>query len=271
MRSRRCFLLAFVMPILSCGELWAQAKDWAAELERGYHAGSQAPLVAFLDAWHADSKPVTANTLKKKLPFEQDVYGIYFAFFTPAEEIYDNTKYVIIQDEITVAVVDSDLREEFTLEPLKRHLNRVENLAEISNLVVKDFRPHVYAETNGKKVLYRQDKYIAPLLGLVTQDKDPFELLRGNRYEWEENRSKERRKRLEYLNPALKIVPGPGHWGSNGWSFETYPTVSRIYLGSDMKRAIVRYRVGSHLGEALLDKDKGDHWELLSRRIDLIE
>jgi hypothetical protein len=253
--------------MFSCCELSAQKKDWLAELERGYRANSQEPLAAFLDAWHSDSRPVAADIMEKKLPFEKDVYDIYFAVFSP-DNRYDNTKYIIIQDEINVEVVDSDLRAEFTAEPFDRHRNRMKNLLAISSVVVEDFRPDIGTALEGKKVLYRQDKYLGSLVGFITQDKDPFALLHGNRYQWEENGSKERRKRLQYLNGSLHILRRP--W-VRGWDFETHPAISRIYLSWNMQRAIVRYRVGSGFGEALLEKAGDRVWDLLSMRIYAIE
>jgi hypothetical protein len=267
-----CWPLVIVSTVtLCCGQLAAQTKDWSTELEHGYQASSREPLDAFLDAWYSDSQPVTADTFRKKLPFEQDVYDIYYRLFAPDKEGYANTKYIIIQDEIAVVVVDSDLRAEFMAEPFDRHYKRMKNLVEVSRVVVKDFRPNVKdfgPRLKDKKVLYLQDKYLCRLVGFITQAKDPDMLLFGGRYHREENRSSERQKRLQYLNTALRIRPGS--W-TTGWIFGTHPEVSVVYLSANMKRAIVRYRIDSHHGEALLEKVAEEDWELLSMKIDRIE
>ncbi len=280
MEYLRCFLIVLSMSAFSCGELSAQQIDWAAKLEQGYQSGSQEPLIAFLDAWHADSKPITADIMKKKLPFERDVYDVYSSFFSMTyEDIYDKTKYVIIPNKINVVVVDSDMQVEFTLEPRDRHLGRVDKLIEtrtVSRVVIEDFRPYfndVRFEDKWR-VLYWQDKYIAALLGFLTQHKNPYELLRGDLYWQETAGTQDRKKRLQYLNTPLQIVPG--HWG-RGWIFETYPTVSKICLNSKRNRAIIRYRaLGYRFGEALLEKSYypdigGDYWEILSNIIYRVE
>jgi hypothetical protein len=256
---------------LCCGQLSAQTKDWSAELERGYKANSQEPLDAFLDAWYSDSQPVTADRFRKKLPFEQDAYDIYCRLFAPDRERYRNAKYVIIQDEITVVVVDSDLRAEFMAEPFDRHYKRMKNLVEVSRVVVKDFRPAVKdfgLRLKDKKVLYLQDKYLCRLVDFLTQNKDRDMLSFGGRYHSEENTSSERQRRLQYLNTALNIRRGS--WGT-GWTFETHPEVSVIYFSADMKRAIVRYHIDSHHGEALLERVADTGWEFLSMKIDRID
>ena len=277
------FLIALFMTVFSCGGVLAQQIDWVAKLEQGYQSDSQEPLIAFLDAWHADSKPYTPDIMNKKLPFEKDVYDIYFSFFRPGEEVYynysthyvevyDSTKYVILPNKITVVIVDSDMQEEFTLEPSERHFERVEKLIKtrtISQVVIEDFRPLVNTEAKNKKILYWRDKYIAALLGFLTQHENPYRLLKGGAY-WEENAaSQDRKKRLQYLNHPINIVPG--HWG-RGWIFETYPTVTRIYLSSNRKRAIIRYRTAYYLfGEALLEKVQKPYWEILSKKIYQVE
>jgi hypothetical protein len=265
MGYHRCFLITFLMATLSCGALLADEKGWdywAGELERGYHAKSQKPFAAFLDAWHADSKPITAETLKKKLPFEQDVYATYAAFFWSEEKTYEDAKFVIIRDQIDVVVVDSDLRDEFVAENLHRHEERIRKLIKTSEFEVKNFRPPLRLE--GKKILFLNEQYLAHLVGFITQAKDPFKLLSGNEYPHEKNGSNERQERLQYLNKALTITPD---FGGRGWDFITYPIVNRIYLSSTFKRAIIRYRVGSHLHEALLEKEKDSDWMVVLKRL----
>jgi len=261
--------------------LSAQHIDWRAKLEQGYQTDTQEPLVAFLEAWHADSKPHSPDIMKIKLPVEKDVYDIYNSFFRPREEVYnsthyvevyDRTKYVILPNKINVTILDSDMQEEFTLEPSDRHYKRVEKLLQtriISQVVIEDFRPQVNEEAKDKIILYWQDKYIAPLLGLLTQHENPYKLLKGELYLTENAQSQDRKKRLQYLNHTMNLVPG--HWGT-GWIFETYPTVTRIYVSSHGKRAIIRYRTAYYLfGEALLEKVTDHDWEILSKKIYMVE
>ena len=48
-----------------------------------------------------------------------------------------DAKFVIIPDEIDVAVVDSDLRDEFVAEAGNRHEERIKKLAKTSEFVIK--------------------------------------------------------------------------------------------------------------------------------------
>ena len=278
-------------------------ESWHDALERGYHADSQKPLVAFLKAWHANSKPVAAELLNKKLPFEQEVYKIFGLLFKPDEKAYRDTQYLLVQKEIDVVVVNSSLDSQFDpkTEYGYRDLDRIrqdkrglidmetgkpvygdnekievgeyeihlvndrEDLWHLktSEVVVKDFRPPVKFE--GKKILYLQDKYLRHLVRFLTENKGHGNLLRGERYWEEECGSEERGRRLEYLNKRLLILPG--HWG-RGWVFASYPTITRIYFSSDLNRAIVHYRAPFYRGgRALLEKDAQGVWKIVWMKI----
>lgn len=237
-------------------------RDWQAELESGYREGSDKPLTAFLEAWHTDSTPVAEDILKKKLPFEQQVYRIYVTFYRP-----DDVKYLLVQDEMSVIVVASDLREAFEMDRGSLGFDRTKNLTEVSRVVIKDFRPKLSVR-NDQRVLYLQDKYLACFVGFITQHEDPFSLLRGNQYQWEQNALEDRPERLKFLNRGLHVLKG--HWRT-GWVFITEPRVSRIYLGSDMRRAIVFYRQHFWFAEALLERTEGYAWTVLSKESYAIE
>ena len=84
------------------------------------------------------------------------------------------------------------------------------------------------------------------------------------RHQLEENKSDERQKRLQYLNTALRITAS---FDGRGWDISTYPIVNRVYLSSTFKRAIVHYRVGDKLYEALFEKEKDHYWIVVSRRL----
>lgn len=261
MRHRWCFVVVFLLGLpIGHGSL-AEERDWEVELERGYHLSARQPLLDFLNAWHTEYRAVSDEMVLKKPAFEQDVYGIYCAFYKPGDATF-----VIIQDEVTVVVVDSDLREQFAVEPSEAFA-RTKYLNAISSIVVKDFRPHVAVRDN-QKLLFLHDKYLSYLVGFVTQDKNTDRLLRGDNYLWEEHGSEERQKRLGYLNTVVRILPG--HW-TTGWIFETEPTVGRVFLSSDMKRAILRYTQQYGFGEALLEKTEAHTWKLISMRIEAIE
>ena len=237
--------------------------DWIPKLEHGYRSKSLKPLVAFLDSWLAHSRPVAPDTMSKKPPFEQCVYDIYYALYKPKRE-----KYLIIQNEITVVFVDSTLRREFLAEPRDRHFERVDNLRRVSTVVVKDFRPKLNVDPTHARVLYLQQRYLAVLVGFITQSDRPILLSRGERYQWEENGSSERARRLAYLNKALHIVRG--HWGT-GWCFETEPKVNTVYLSNKRNRAIVFFSERAKLKEALLQRVGKHQWELLTSRVYAIE
>ena len=262
-----------------------------AALEKGFHENSKKPLSDFIDTWHADSKPISEDTLKKKPFFEQDVYKIYSLLFKPDQKAYQDTDFVIIQDEIHVFICEPDpLMELDQKASIKKRTPIVgtdlmtgkkilsydvifkmldDDIKDnpISDYIVKDFRPHL--NIKDKKVLYLKEKHLACLVGFLVQEKNPFKLLRGSQYLQEDGKSETREERLQYLNTKLKIIPG--HWG-RGWLFETYPTVTSIYLGYDLKKAIVFYRAPYYRsGRAFLEKDANNAWKVVEMKLIWLE
>ncbi|MCO6046112.1 hypothetical protein NG895_19605 [Aeoliella sp. ICT_H6.2] len=239
----------------------ADAKDWKAELDEGYAAHSSKPLTEFLEAWHAESKPVSAEMLAKKPAFEQDVYAIFQVLYQPDQQLYKDTAYAVVQDKIAVTIVDSDLQRVFD-QGIYSDLDWLFDLPSISKMKVEDFRPAVAG--TGKKILYYKYKYIYTLARFICQDDEQgYEHLLH-----EDNTSQQRIDRLEYLSPQLDVIRG--HWGS-GWHFETHPYVEAVFFSSDKKRAAVSYRVGYEFGEALLFKSAEGKWTVKEQGLTGVE
>lgn len=242
-------------------------QETAAEINKGFEGGDTKPLRQFLASWESRTAAVTAEELKEKPEFEQAVYGLYPAFFKPVVE----GKYVIIQDEVPVRLVNFDLRKvfekdlnEFNNESLKRKA--------ISSFVLKEFRPEI--KVAEKRVLYRNDARITVLasflVGEPTDADDQWQQSNGDdqldELEAEEKQSP-RKRRTRYLNSNLNIIPG--HWG-NGWHFSTHPEVHHVILSKDLDVAIVYFREGYEGGEALLEK-KEDKWRIVEKEFFWVE
>lgn len=251
----RCGLriIALSLFFLGCSSTSAQEqRAWEKSLASGFVNRDPKPLGDFLESWHAQSKPVGQEMLRKKPAVERVVYDLYGAFFVPGGRSCEASGYVIVQDEVEVVIVDADLRNAF-MEPLDRE-SLVRTLPTISHLVLRDFRPALAIQ--GKKVLYLDAPHLSAMVGFLTgQSGDRV----AGRYWNEESNSPERRQRLEYLNTALRILPG--HWGT-GWHFTTHPYVRSIYFSSSLDRALVCYRSGYGGGDARMERD-GERWKIL--------
>jgi len=255
-RSLPLFLLAAAsVTQLSCERQADAPKEWEVELQRGYAEKRHGELIAFLDAWQKHSSPASTDLVTKKPKFEQAVYHLYQGFFRP-EESYEHTQYVVIQDKVNLYIVDTDFRGLEDAKPVTLE-ESVQSLPVISHLEVRQFRPAVSLPK--KKVLYLQDAYLAPVLGFLTQNNGHAML---DRYADEECESEERIGRLEYLNSHLKIIPG--HWGT-GWHFDTHPHVDAVYLGADLKQALVLFREGYGGGAAIMKETANGQWKVIAK------
>lgn len=260
MHPYRYRITALVVAILPCAELPAEEKDWdywGVELVRGYTSDAKQPLLDFLNDWHARSKPISPQLLKRKPAFEQAVYDLYGAFFRPDERHYKTTEFIVIQDKLDVRIVNSDFRRVFEAKT-QDHESLVRKLPQISHLVFKDFRPQI--KQDGKKLLYLEQDRLAAMLTFLTET-NGYRMI--DRYWDEDCESDEQKARLRYLNSALEVFPG--HWGT-GWHFETHPYVNTVYLSAEFKKAVLVYRVYYGFGEVLMTHEDDGGWKIVSNK-----
>ena len=242
-------------------EQTAEERPCDTDLARGYAQGSPQPLLNFLNDWHSKSKPVSSEMLKKKPAVERAVYDLYRAFFVPTKELYENSQYVVIQNAVKVVIVDSNLGDLFKLATAGCDGNlesMLHELPRISVLLCHDFRPQVTLDGK-KRLLYLEPTYLAEMLSFLT-GKHTY---RGHdlidRY-WEEDcTTEDRKERLAYLNSAVTVFPG--HWGT-GWHFATHPAIRMVYFSSDLKRAVVLFRVHYGGGEAFMEREDNGNWKV---------
>lgn len=246
--------------LLYCGPAPAEEEvDWAESLTKGYSQQDRKPLLEFLESWHKESKPVPEDVLQKKPAIERSIYELYQDFYKPAERFYETCQYVIIQDSVDVIIVEGSFGK-MAAGPDWAEFGDAwspdffKTMPRISHLRIMDFRPRL--QIKGKKILYLDDSPLAAMLGFLTGG-NGYKIL--NRY-WEEDcEGQERRKRLQYLNSALKIFRG--HWG-RGWHFVTHPHIRAVYLSSDGKEAIVCCRV-YYGGDDILMVRRKDGWKVV--------
>ena len=211
----------------------------------------------FLNDWHAKSKAISPQLLKRKPAFVQAVYDLYRAFFRPDERHYKTTEFIVIQDKIDVRIIDSDFRRLFEAKA-RDHESLIRKLPEISHLVCKDFRPEI--KQDSRKLLYLEQERLAAMLAFLTKE-NGYHLI--DRYWDEDCEAHQREARLRYLNSALEIFPG--HWGT-GWHFESHPYVNTIYFSAAFKKAVLLYRVYYGGGEVLMTYEDDGGWRIVSNQ-----
>jgi len=244
-------------------------------LNEGFENQDTEPLVRFFDRWHERVGPVPAETLTKKPEFEREAYAVYGQFFISSERLaQQELKYVVVQRELCVTLVDNDLSDIF--DDQWDSLDRRRALPNISRVTLHEFRPRISIQ--GAKVLYLDRDHLNELLQFLVEEPYLSHLIPiVDRY-WDihhggdmggvrapDHSEKElavRKEKLAYLNSVLDILPG--HWGT-GWHFETHPIAGNLVLSSDHQRAIVEFRAGYGGGEAYLKKDARGNWIQVSR------
>ena len=93
----------------------ADKSAWAQILDRGQQTKNPAPLESFLNRWQSDRQGIAPEVLQSKPEFEQAIYAMFPPFFLP-EASQKTAKYLIVQDEIKVRLVDGDLADDYRRE-----------------------------------------------------------------------------------------------------------------------------------------------------------
>lgn len=242
------------------GGSFAGEVEWFRRLEPGYTQNDTRPLARFLEEWHTASKPPNDDIMAKKPAFEREVYALFQEWWGPSG-VYDKVDYAIVQSSVEVVVVESGLGKLLAKGEYDRDL-KVNRLPVVSSLSIHDFRPDVSG--SGLKILYLDSEHLSDLVLFLTAPDFPEDV---SQYWEEQNTSEERRKRLSYLNSALRIIPG--HW-DKGWHFETHPYVRGIYLNHKLDQAIVFIREHYAGGEVLMRKE-GESWKVIHRDMNWTE
>ena len=257
----------------------ASEEDQQVRLNEGFKNNDLTPLDQYLEAWRKKRGPVSESTLAKKPEVEREAYAIFQVFFIPAK-VSVNAKYAIVQDELRVTLVDDDLGGVFAKKGEYLHSDaglstpeeRLKKLPVISRLTLQDFRPAVSREI--PKVLYLSQPFLGEMLEFIVGEwkseslyteltERYWDVAHGNDPEDVKDATlMGRRSRLQYLNSKLNILPG--HFGT-GWHFETHPSIGRLYLSCDYRRAVVTFREGYGGGEAYIQKDGKDAWKVILR------
>jgi hypothetical protein len=243
----------------------ADKSAWAQILDRGQQTKDPAPLESFLNRWQSDRQGIAPEVLQSKPEFEQAIYAMFPTFFLP-EASQKTAKYLIVQDEIKVRLVDGDLADDYRRE-LGDYEDHARNRPAISELTISDFRPNVNAE--GKNVLYLDDFHVDVLARYLTGKHDAD---LADSY-WDEPNGDEEyeegpySKRLSYVNRSMHIIRG--HWGM-GWHFATHPEIGLLVLNKDFKTAVIYYREGYGGGIALMQRDD-QGWRVMGRKSTWVE
>ncbi len=243
----------------------ADKSAWAQILDRGQQTKNPAPLQSFLNCWQSDRQGIAPEVLQSKPAFEQAIYAMFPPFFLP-EASQKTAKYLIVQDEIKVRLVDGDLADDYRRE-LGDYEDHARNRPAISELTISDFRPNVNAE--GKNVLYVDDFHVDVLARYLTGKHDAD---LADSY-WDEPNGEDEcdegpySERLSYVNQSLHIIRG--HWGT-GWHFATHPEIGLLVLHKDFKTAVIYCREGYGGGIALMQRDD-QGWRVMGRESTWVE
>lgn len=243
----------------------ADKSAWAQFLDRGQQTKDPAPLESFLNRWQSDRQGIAPEVLQSKPEFEQAIYAMFPPFFLP-EASQKTTKYLIVQDEIKVRLVDGDLADDYRRE-LADFEDHAGNRPAISELTISDFRPNVKSE--GRNVLYVDDFHVDVLARYLTGKHDAD---LADSY-WDEPNGEDEfdegpySERLSYVNQSLHIIRG--HWGT-GWYFPTHPEIELLVLNKDFKTAVIYCREGYGGSIALMQRDD-QGWRVLGRESTWVE
>ncbi len=249
-----------------------------AYLEYAYKNKSKTMLDTFFNARLKLTIPCEDKDLKLKPEIEQEVYKIFKIFYKPQnlksysapywghgeyedeyQEIYSNVKYILVQNSISVKIIDSTFEKPRKYNSWRIINDKTSYYREISNITFNDFSPKLMMQD--KQIVFC-DKYfletINKFLGIEYSEGTIYHLPRPLR---------ETQSRLNFLNQLVKIIPG--HWGGY-YHIESFPLVLNIELKSNLKEASVFFKNVYAWYRAHLMKD-GEDWKITSSGLMFVE
>ena len=147
-------------------QLATSAQYQATLLNKAYKANSSMKLKLFLDRWSKSSSPIPSKILNKQNDTVKMVYDLYTAFYHPKDlsplgvhegrnSAYAYADYLIIQDNINYAVVESLPNNTGNDVPDYAKLNDIINSSKAVSKTVKNFRPKVNFEKTKNLIIPR--------------------------------------------------------------------------------------------------------------------
>jgi hypothetical protein len=225
-------------------------------LETAYSRRSYELLRQFLDDWSYICRPDTSRFSRSKL--FREVYDAYEAFYEPKN--YDSLflktdarsltslKYLVVQDRLTVLVVDDKKFAFFSL------VNQDAALRKAKKVIITDFCP--FLKTSSSKPLYLTERYkkiISSFLESQWNSEGRIETVH-------DIGTKDRvLDKVRFLKKFMRIYPS--HWG-DFWIVETEPYVDSIVIDSTFDVAVIYYSINSQIGECRLKKES-NKWVIM--------
>ena len=247
-------------------QLATTAQYQATLLNKSYKANSSAKLKLFLDRWCKSSTPISSKNLNKQNDTVKMVYDLYTAFYQPKDlsplgvpeggnAAYAHADYLVIQDNINYAVVESLPSINGKDLPDYAKLNDISNSSKAVSKTVKNFRPLVDFEKT--KILCLTEYYDSAINRFLKNK--PV----GKKGDSNNSMQEHDEKKEQFLSQYLVMVKR--HWGQY-WDIISYPEASQITFDRSLQYATINYRFSGKGGIAYYKKTDGK-WILVGSRI----
>lgn len=287
MRQALTLLILFNI-LTSCSQTDNKSQisyDQKAILDSAYRLNSPKLLGIFFENWLSETRQNRKN-VKDLSEIEQETIKLYEVFFNPRDlnkiggnetgrDIYRDTKLFITPSYIKIGIVnslnrdsilevrlkeleDTTIREKYLKKTNGKYLPKayyfLGNWTRANKIdTLKNFTPNIkdclsftpYYDTLLNNFLGTEPKYFGS--GNIINPAMPI----LDTYE-----------RAKFLTQFINVWPG--HWGGN-WHIETFPIVYRITYDSQLKNAVVTYRIVYERGETLLRKENNE-WRIVDNR-----
>lgn len=255
-------LLICVCLLFYCAISFGQKQDKL--LFHAYSSNSLIELQQFFDNWAAESKRDTAKSILNDTI--KNVYQVFQVFYTPKDinktggsewgnDIYKDANYLLVQDEINYAVVDSLVKVS-----TRRSDYGFKGAEHYDTL--KNFRPQI--SISDAKTVVLTSSYDMLLNRFLENEHDKFAT--GDIMSPAKAKGESEKRKL-FLENYIKIWYG--HWGGY-WQLHSYPVAETIIFDKEFKSAVVNYTMVYEGGYAYFQKVNGE-WTLVNARRTWIE
>lgn len=229
------------------------------QLEASFKQSSSDALGQIFKRWNETIQPNPKSFIEQNDTIKA-IFDAYREFYKPLDllklgdwewgnELNSKSKYVVVQNNISYAVMPADSIDNFDWGTLKKE-------------AIDNFRPPVTIAP--EKVLYlttEYDKALNQFLGTESTKVGEPNVMNPSLPAGESE------KRYEMIRPFIPVLHG--HWGGY-WHLETHPIVNTILFNKNLTTAKFYFRVGYQGGEATLIKS-ANRWTIKESNATWIE
>jgi len=219
-------------------------KDEDILLRKAFYLNSEHMLSDFFRSWNNGLNPLSSKEFNSLNDTLKQVYFLYKSFYQLLEN-YQNAEYLVLQNDIDIALIDS-----LDYDLFRTHGGSIINYdSTINKIRIDNFLP--FTEGINKKHVYLNRKYLE-ILNFFFNETSGYVVW----YDYKKFEKGYLEKKVDFF--SSKIIVSHHHW-IPAFHYYSFPRIYEIIFNYDLTKAIIYYRDSYWTGggvEFIFEKSK---------------